>query len=67
MEMFNPLLHRLFLDHDIIFYFWTMLKQLNKNVREVLNTIENMENAAFAPKECSIFHNIFKHMSRVKG
>ena len=43
----NPLLHRLFLDHDIIFYF----KQ-QKKLRYVLNTFENiLENGAFAPKE----------------
>ena len=27
---FNHLLHRLFLDHDIIFYFWTKLKKILK-------------------------------------
>ena len=27
----NPLLHRLFLDHDIIFYFKTALKKFKKN------------------------------------
>ena len=29
---FNPLLHRLFLDHDIIFYFKTRLKNFKKNL-----------------------------------
>ena len=43
--LFNPLLHRLFLDHDIIFYFWTTLKKFKKN----LSIFENiMENGAFA-------------------
>ena len=57
---FNPLQHRLFLDHDIIFYFLTMLKKFNKNLSEVLNTFTNiMENGAFA---LFIFHNIFKYM-----
>ena len=30
--MFNPLLHRLFLDHDIIFYFLTTLKKFKKDL-----------------------------------
>ena len=62
---FNPLLHRLFLDHDIIFYFKTTLgKKIKKNLSKVLNTFENiMENGVFAPKtKCSIFHNIFKYI-----
>ena len=25
-NLLNPLLHKLFLDHDIIFFFWTTLK-----------------------------------------
>ena len=60
---FNPLLHRLFLDHDIIFYFWTKLKKIIKKTK-VLNTVENiMENWALAPKsKCSIFHSIFKYI-----
>ena len=49
-RMFNPLLHRLFLDHDIIFYFKT-LKKFKKNLSKVLNNFENMENGAFAPNE----------------
>ena len=61
--LFNPLLHRLFLDHDIIFYFKTMLKKFNEILSEVLLTFEIMENGAFAPKEqMLIFHNIFKYM-----
>ena len=28
----NPLLHRLFLDHDIIFYFHATLKKIKKNL-----------------------------------
>ena len=51
LDIFYPLLLRLFLDHDIIFYFYTMLKKFNKNLSEVLNTFDNMENGAFAPKE----------------
>ena len=36
-----------------------MLKKINTNLNEVLNTFDNiMENGAFAP----IFHNIFKNM-----
>ena len=51
MKEINPLLHRLFLDRDIVFYFETTLKKLKKNLSQVLNTFENMENEAFAPKE----------------
>ena len=43
----NPLIHRLFLDHDIIFF-----DNIEKSSRkiEVLNTFENViENGAFAP------------------
>ena len=29
----NPLLHRLFLDNDIIFYFYTALKKLKKKIK----------------------------------
>ena len=60
----NTLLHRLFLDHDIIVYFKTMLKKIKQNLSEVLNTFENiMENEALLKKsKCSIFHNIFKYM-----
>ena len=40
----NPLLHRLFLDHDIIFLFL-----VDNEESQVLNTFENiMENGAFA-------------------
>ena len=40
-----------------------MLKKINKNLSEVLNTFENMENGAFAPKEQMLhFHNTFKDM-----
>ena len=42
------IVHKLFLDHDIIFYFQITLKNLEKNLRKVLNTIENiMENGAY--------------------
>ena len=52
MQGVNPLLHRLFLDHNIIFYFYTALKKFKKNVSQVLKTFENIiENGAFAPKE----------------
>ena len=51
-NVLNSLLHKLFLDHDIVFYFQTTLKKFKKNVSEVLNTFENiMENGAFAPNE----------------
>ena len=44
-----PLLHRLFLDHDIIFYFYTTLKKIKKNSSKVLNTFKNIkESQAFA-------------------
>ena len=47
----NPLLHMLYLDHDIIFYF----RQHRKNSRKlklISHEFENiMENGAFAPKE----------------
>ena len=66
---FNPLLHRLFLDHDIIFYFSTTFKKFKRILSKVLNTFESiMVNIAFVPKEhlskCSIFHNIFKYMTK---
>ena len=41
----NPLLHRLFLDHDIIFYFKTTLKKIQITFENII------ENGAFAPKE----------------
>ena len=42
----------LFLDHGIIFYFWTTLKKNHENISKVLNTFENViENGAFAPME----------------
>ena len=48
----NPLLYRLFLDHDIIFCFRQHLNKFKKNLSKVLNTFENiMENGAFAPME----------------
>ena len=47
----NPLLHWLFLDHDIIFYFYNNIeKKIKKNLSKVLNTFEStMENGANAP------------------
>ena len=58
VHFLNPLLHRLFLGHDIIFYFRQHQK---KNLSKVLNTFENiMENRAWS--KCSIFHNIFKYI-----
>ena len=46
----NPLLNRLFLDHDIIFYYRQHFKKIKKNLSTVLNTLGNiMENRAFAP------------------
>ena len=56
----NPLLHWLFLDHDIIFFFW----QHGKNSSYILNTFEilwKMEHLLQKSKS-SIFHNIFKYM-----
>ena len=45
--LLNSLLHRLFLDHDIIFLFLDNIEKI-----QVLNTFENiMENGAFAPKD----------------
>ena len=39
---FNPLLHRLFLDHDIIFFIFRQhQKKSKKNLSKVLNTFEN--------------------------
>ena len=49
---FNPLLHRLFLDHDIIFNFLDTIDKIKENLSLVLNTFENiMENGAFVSKE----------------
>ena len=61
----NPLLHRLFLDHDIIFYFLTILKKkIQEKFKYNFDTFENIiENGAFAPRsKCSIFHNTFKYI-----
>ena len=46
----NPLLHRLYLDHDIIFYFRQHLKYSRK-LKLSLEFENIMENGAFAPKE----------------
>ena len=40
LRSLNPLLHMLFLDHNIIFYFLTTLKKIKKNLNKVLNTFE---------------------------
>ena len=64
----NPLLHRLFLDHDIIFYFWTTSKKKTKikNLSQVLNTFENIiENGAFAPKEQMLHFSYFFHIYHI--
>ena len=48
----DPLLHRLFSDHDLIFFLF--LDNILKNQKKcyVLKTFGNiMENGAFAPKE----------------
>ena len=52
-ESLTLLLHMLFLDHDIIFYFKTTLKKFKKNLSKVLNTFEIiiMENGGFDPQE----------------
>ena len=50
----NPIRHRLFLDHDIIFDSSTILNKIQRksNLRKILNTSENiLENGAFAPNE----------------
>ena len=54
----------LYLDHDIIFYFYTSLNKFKKNLRKVLNTFEHiMEMEHLLQKsKCSIFHNNFKCM-----
>ena len=64
MYWLNPLLHRLFLDHDIVFYFHTTLKKFKKNLSLVLNNFVNiLENGALLYKsKCSIFLNIFEYM-----
>ena len=41
--MFNPFLNRLFLDHDIIFYFEITLKKFKKKLSKVLNTFKNIQ------------------------
>ena len=47
-NIFNPLLDRIFLDHDIILFFRQHWKNLRKNLNEIMNTFENiMENGAF--------------------
>ena len=58
----NPLLHRLFLEHDIIFYIKTTLKKFKKNLRLFLNTFENMENGAFAANAPFSIILIFSNM-----
>ena len=48
---FDPLLHKLFLDHDIIFYFLDNIKKIQEKFKLSLNIFEKiMENGAFAPK-----------------
>ena len=61
IDIVNPLLHRLFLDHDIIFYLETKLKKGKKKFRKVLKIFWKMEHLLQMSK-CSIFHNIFKYM-----
>ena len=52
INFLNPILHRLFLDHDIIFHLLDNIEEILKNISSVLNTFENvMENGAFAPNE----------------
>ena len=49
---FNPVLHRLFLDHDIILFLDSIEKKSRKFKLKTLNTFQNiMENGTFAPKE----------------
>ena len=46
----NPLLHRLFFDHNILFL--DNMEIFKKNLSNALNTFKNiMENGAFAKKE----------------
>ena len=48
---FNPLLHRLFLDHDN-FLFLDNIEKIKKNLCKVLNTFKIiMENGAFASEQ----------------
>ena len=53
----NPLLHRLFLDYDIIFLFLDNIEKIL-----ALNTCEYiMENGAFAPRANAPFSIIFSN------
>ena len=56
---FNPLLHRLFLDH---FLFLDNIEKIKKKFKLNFEYFENIkENGAFAPKEQMLhFFNIFK-------
>ena len=38
----NPFLHRIFLDHNIIFYFKTTLKKIKKKISLVVITFETI-------------------------
>ena len=60
----NPLLHRLFIDHDIDFYFLENIDRTREKFNLSFENFENiMENGAFAPKEQTLhFHNTFKCM-----
>ena len=68
-EFINPLLHRFFLDHDIIFYFKLKLKKkIKKQLSKVLNTFENiMKNEAFANASFPIIFSIHDISKGSKG
>ena len=56
-HLINPLLQRLFVDYDIIFFLLLDIEKIQVKFKlKVLNTFGNiMENGAFAPKD-QIFH-----------
>ena len=61
----NPLLHWLFLDHDIIFLFLDKIEKIQEKFKlsfeYCLKIIWKMEHLLQKSK-CSIFYNIFKYM-----
>ena len=61
-ESFNLLLHRLFLDHNIIFYFKTPLKKIKKKLRKYYGKWSICSKRANAP-----FSIIFSNSKYFKG
>ena len=57
---FNPLLHRLFLDHDIIFWFLDNIGKIKEKIKLLLKILWKMEHLLQKSK-CSIFYDIFKY------